>query len=340
MQKIILTAFLFAFFHSVMQAEDTTNPNLDLIKIVDQNDVPIDGRIFCVGQLMNLHLRPTPANATVTNVQWTIPDTKIRNWQSGVLTPFNPANLTQQPILYYWLDGNVQKTVSASAKVNGKDASTQSTVTLEMPKVSSYTSKTGTVSPYPVSGGLVLGGAASNLGIEWTGNITAPAHFPGTYRLTQLVHVVRQIQLNSSGWKHSDTSGLDTSEAYGGMTLPKAAGATFVIKSNDNPGNHPSQPDVIHLDIQAGYNGKKESFNTYIMFKPDAQPDAIWVTVGLLDWGWLAAVHRPSTVDQWEPPTGGAVPPDPKGAQSISLPLWTNVVNSGNITNSPGLPTP
>lgn len=326
--RMFLTLLAVVGFAVALPAVDNTNPKSVSIIIVDEYDVPIDGRIFCVGQLMNLHLRPTPAGATVTDIHWTIPDTKIRNWQSGKLTPFDPGTLTQQPILYYWLDGNVNKDVSATAKVNGKDASTKSTVTVEMPIINSYTSKTGTVDPIPAHNGLFLGNGNGNKGIEWTGDVTAPPHFSGSYRFTQIIGLLRQSEFNY-GFFHTNGRGLDNTEAYD-IPLQKAAGVRFTIKSNDNPGYKIDPTNNTLLGYMVGHNAQNEEFNTYIMFKPDTpNPDPIWVTIGLLDWNWHASVSRPTVTSAWGAPTGGPVPVDPAGAQSISLPLWSQVFTNG-----------
>jgi hypothetical protein len=66
-----------------------------------------------------------------------------------------------------------------------------------------------------------------------------------------------------------------------------------------------------------------DSFNSYLVFKPDG--DGIWVTLGFVDWGWRAKAAGVGGVVLW------SYVNDPTYVDTDVFPVWSSVLHNTGI---------
>lgn len=111
------------------------------VEITDHAGTPLAGlQTVNVGERVQLKVRVIlPLGATIDSVQWTIPGTIIKDY---VITPTTaqvqtiiPADLQQESITFYWVDGATGHIVEAKAIVNGLTCTASVTFDVNRPSV-------------------------------------------------------------------------------------------------------------------------------------------------------------------------------------------------------------
>jgi len=280
-----------------------------------------------VGKKIKLQVRTRPSGLAMTNIQWTIPDEKVKNYtqsaNAATITDLENDDLNAATIDFSWIKGG-NKNVQVSAVVNGTTHTAAAINNVLAPTGVTMTSVTGTVAvgnPGFGGGGIELhyGRSGAN-GIDWTQTCTAPGGGAGEIAGTQLNRSHRTRTLNAGNVQVNSTNGtwqLDTTVPYG-AAVAIASGSSATWTSNDTPGTA----------LTNAYRQKSvdESFRIYFMYKPSGA-DSIWVTLMRLDWAWTASTTRvgaPDSADNnWNAPTGVTNTVNPSGAASTELPTWT-----------------
>ncbi len=151
---------------------------------------------------------------------------------------------------------------------------------------------TGTVGVREVNGRcqLVLGEQGKTNGATFTSKVDVPPGCTGTLQYVQLVNMCRSL-----------TQGIDLRRSTGGadwidlqdpideQKVSKAGSVEF--SSNDSPG----QPVTSKAErVQA-----KDSFKTWLMWKPDQPADAHRVPLAVTTWSWsaIAEAKKPDETD-------------------------------------------
>jgi len=300
------------------------------IEIFDRDTGAVVNQTFTakiVGKKVKLGVRTRPAGLAMTNIQWTVPDEKVKNYTQGVNTATKTdlvdEDLHTATMDFYWINGG-NKRVQVSADVNGTTHRAWVGYNVHMPTGVTMTSVTGVVAVgdpgFPDGGTELHYGTNGTPGIEWTLTCTAPADGGGEIAGTQLTEGERTRTSNAGAEQVHSTNGtwqLDTTVPYS-AAVPIAAEAEATWTSSDTPGT----------PLSAGYREKTvdESFRIYFMYKPSGA-DSIWVTLMRLDWAWTGETTRdgaPDSVDNnWNEPTGVTNTENPSGASSTELPTWT-----------------
>lgn len=300
------------------------------IEIVDRDtgDVISGGTTNrIVGKKIKLQVRTHPAGLAMTNIHWTIPNERVKNYtqsaDAATRTELANADLSAASLDFYWINGG-NKNVQVSADVNGITYRKAAVVNVLAPTAVTMPSVTGAVGvgdPGFGGGGIELHyGRSGAVGIRWTLTCTAPAGGAGQIAGTQLNRSHRTRTANNRTVQVNSTNGtwqLDTSVPYSAaVAIAAGAGATWT--GNDTPGTPLTQ----------AYRQKTvdDRFRIYFMYKPSGA-DSIWVTIMRLDWDWQASTTRVGAPDSaennWNAPTGVSNTVNPSGGASMELPTWT-----------------
>jgi hypothetical protein len=282
-----------------------------------------------VGQKVELLVRANPATP-LTNIQWTVPGQKVRNYtqasSTASRTDLSAADLQGINLDFYWIAGGSQ-TIQVSATALGTTLTANVTHNVLAPTAVTMTSVTGDVGVGPTGwpGDPPMNlfyGKSPKVGIEWTCKATAPAGGDGEIAATQLNNSDRKRTSNAGLTESNDSGGtfmLDTTVPYS-ASVAIAGGASATWISNDSP----STPLTSNLKKKS----LNDLFRLYFMYKPNGA-DSIWVTLARLDWHWAGATTRTgASGNNWTPPTGASNDKDPSGTASTELPTWTDNVTS------------
>ena len=165
----------------------------------------------------------------------------------------------------------------------------------------------------PIS--LRLGGTPDNKdfsdGITWTANVTAPPVIGGgqiAYNNQISNEVSRYIYHGKPDMKHKfEKLGfmLDTKFPYNNYFK----NVDEELKSHDSPGTPLPQAATISHYTNIYYT-RKDSFLTYLIYKPDGHEDhTIWVTLSVIGWGWAGTAEFNTSLNTqantWEFGIGG-----------------------------------
>ncbi len=166
-------------------------------------------------------------------------------------------------------------------------------------------------------------------GITWHATVTVDAGEAGQIAFVQLVkpddHIV------TAGDSRTKKQSYDFVLDCGPFPVPQYAGHLFPvhefftyadISEDDSPNSG--------LGDFLKHNSRNDTFETYLMYKPDTF-GSIWVTLCKLDWFWKGAATKDAN-GGWSLDPGSADYPhtNPAGVDSTDLPQWE--------TNFPALP--
>ena len=304
------------------------------ISIVDNSITnPTDAKV--VGQHVILNAVASPAGATMTNIQWTIPGQTVADYQptAASASPIPLTALTSPSASYYWTEGAQSLTVVVSATVNGTAVSGTKTFSVLAPTGVTMPTTTRDVlvrynqyrqllNQWTLSLGLPIVGQQ---GIDFTRfGFTAPANGAGAAAVRQLIYT-QYSTIDGAGALNTvrATNGqfwLDSTLLYNDTQVAVSSGAAVTLADQTNFSDAPALP------LRAPYvsESKSDAFQTYLIYRPNGS-DSIWVTLGRLSWSWSGtAVFRNNT---WSLNGSSApYPRNPSGNTAIhELPSWSNV---------------
>src|SRR5580658_6141903 len=244
-----------------------------------------------VGQKIQLLVRPKPGG-TMTQIQWTIPDVVLRNYEPNAhnATEYNltSTDLQTATIDFHWIDGG-KKGVQVSAQVAGVALTASVTFNVLAPTDVSMTSKTGgvyvghgdnadAIQLYLGSGERGVDGVIE-LGIQFNFKATAPPNGKGKIAGFQLVTILRSYRDNDGNifFKNQSSWSLDTTFPYGGEENPIDAGQTVTWHFTNNAREeYPSDSPARILQDDWSYFNVDDHYQTWFMYK-HSDEDSIWV---------------------------------------------------------------
>ena len=282
-----------------------------------------------VGQHIVLDGVVSAGNAKVTNIQWTVPGNRIRNYtqsqdlddSKGVVETLDAADLKADHVEYYWIDGGTNLNVNLSIVINGIHFSADTYFNVLRPTATMESRTTRNEHPIDIINNNYMGlgtpDATDTNGITWTAYVESP--IGGSIAFTQLVNsdciftypTGRSLELSTRG-----EFMLDTNTQYANEYLPIAANTGAILISTDSPGGPVGSGNHVS---NTGY------FETFLMYKPDGL-DSIWVTLRQLHWWWSGdASPLSGTPAKWIL-DGSDYSHDPTSMDSILLPQWEHNV--------------
>jgi len=248
-----------------------------------------------VGQQIKLYCTvsaPTPVQPTA--YQWTVPGFAISNYiatsSSGTVYSNFPTTLTN--VVFYWVDGATNRTLTCSATVHGQKTTGQALFNIYRPTVTLTDEPPSWATNY--GGFLALG---ENTG-EMYYSVNVISAFTGLTDYSQL------INRTAANGRTSETTAnqfwLDTYPYY----LSKGGDAVFQVISN--------RPRLLRFNDSPAYELSHlfsnttsvfDQFKDYVMFKPDngTPTKNIYVPLGKIIWSWSASTTYSG--GQWPPPS-------------------------------------
>jgi hypothetical protein len=294
-----------------------------------------------VGQKVELEVRTRPAGEAMTNIRWTIPGDRIKNYTqsvaSAVKTDLAAADLQRATIDFYWINRG-HHTVQVSAQVAGATLTASVDYNVLRPTINRFTTTVSSVNL--CIGNYIRPGtwfaayqptpAPARVGNQWNAQVTAPAGGAGQIGLTQLINVNRVQTTNAAvtqTWSSGGALVLDDGLGiqYSGPQ-PIAAGSAATL-SGANYADSPGNP------LSAGYSASSatDSFELYLMYK-SSEAGSIWVTLRKVRWNWAGQTTRigapASPANNWNAPIGTALASDANGTDSMALPTWNRAYSS------------
>jgi hypothetical protein len=323
----------------------TTTANISLQKIVLEIVDMKTGTVVSgtaqtkiVGQKVQLQVRTNPLGQAMTNIQWTIPGDRVKNYTqstgSGVKTDLAAADLQGTSITFFWINGG-NNNVQVTAQVAGTTLNASATYNVLRPTVDHFTTATSgvniCVSNYITPGTWLAAyqpTPPAKAGNQWDAKVTAPAGGDGQIGLTQLINVNRTrttnaglAQIWSSGGAFVLDDGLGI-QYSGAQAIAASASATL---SGGAYSDSPATPLTGDLSAKTA----ADSFHLYLMFK-SSEAGSIWVTLSTVNWNWGGQTTRTGApaANTWSPATGTSLASDANGADSTELPTWTRAYSS------------
>jgi len=318
---------------NITASSSTTNANLD-------TDVPE----FCVGQNVTFTLAGLPLGDIVNMVgKWSLPQKYVNHqWQNGELigdawVNYGSVNYdidssllenTDHTSCWYVRDPGGHVNVGLILTFNnGQTAivTAKGDFTVYRPKVTFPYFSTAWVTNIPpmipmlTNGWLQLGNASQYGGqdegtLSFYALITSEPPFTGIGNWTQLIKRSASYPNNAT-----DTGGqydLDTRQFYN--TMPTSIANHTGSSASPNPyGAVPfyDSPGVGQWTLWS--ITIKDDFKTYLEFKPDG--DSIWVTLGIVTWGWGATESGTTLLSPTNTP--------PTYQDSDQFPVWDNTTH-------------
>lgn len=301
---------------------------------------PPDGQnlLRCVGQKISLKGKTFPQGHGGSDWEWTIPGHVVRNYviavddTTAVVTELTDAHKHQNAVVFYWITGGNAE-VSVTCDVLNFTVTDTVGFNIEAPTLHSFgATKTGPVDVGPEwSAGTSVycghphyGDIPVEWGIEWEADVSAPDHFDGRIKYTQLLSIwfrVTRVDNSTESRKTPQVPPaiywLDTQDPY--IEYVAQAGSRHAYGSFD-------APHANHLEWLAGYKRWEfvvNDFDLYLMYRPSPQDsDNIWVPVGRLVWGFVATAESNDAGTTWTKTAGGHTIPNPNGFATTLFPEW------------------
>jgi hypothetical protein len=277
------------------------------------NDITDQTQDVEAGQRINLAVEVLPSGTTYTNLQWTIPGTRVANYVVTFVSETQPTsatvteltNLKITPIVFYWVDGGDGRRVEYTVTMGGKQFRAGATFNVKRATSTfTATSMAEVTVDFGCDNQLLLryGCSPPNVGVKFTTNVTAPAGFQaGEDQIIQIVDSTRRtrVKLNGTTRVLQGMGVLDTTFPYGQFF------------------DSPSQ-DFELDDVRVTAN---DSFTTWVIYKP-ASEGAIWVPLKKLSWSWSGDALTGGILNS------GSHSPNQTGADTTVFPQWTKNVRS------------
>ena len=133
-------------------------------------------------------------------------------------------------------------------------------------------------------GYMELGNEAGMGNMTFAAEITSITNFPGVANWTQLNQRAVTHPFDSTYgqyWLDNDRLYNTVGNVVGGLPANTDVAPIGAIHFSDNPGIN---------DVGIDYESLTDSFETYLVFKPNDNNtgSSIWVTLGIVNWGWSA----------------------------------------------------
>ncbi len=287
-----------------------------------------------VGNKIRLGLQSRPPGQTISNPQWTIPGTIVKNYTqsptTGTKTDVAAADLQSLSIDFFWIDDGSQN-VSVTATVMGVALNPNVTFEVQRPTVNHFTATTSSVNvclPHTyIRPGTWLAAydphPGGTPGCQWDAQVTAPPLGAGQVGFTQRIQPHRVVQDNdgTTGTLSSPSMVLDAGNGK------QYNGAKPVLNSNSvtmNGLNYADSPAAELTNLRQSSSGA-DSFELYLMYQ-SSEADSIWVTLSMLTWQWAGATTRigapASTANNWNAATGTSLSAT-ASSRTNTLPEWT-----------------
>ena len=290
--------------------------------IIKQGDNDITGQTqdTIVGRNIGLTGVVLPEGTSVTAHQWVIPEKRIENYtadvNSAAVNALEGAELQNQSVSYYWVDGGDGRQVTYTATVGGQQSSANTTFNVKRP-TSTITCTTGSVAAdqdYGFSAGWWLHfGKKTTVGIYFDTSVTEPPGFTGgdTCWFQTTSSYTRRYQLNNGDWYKKQNSGTIYDDGPGG---------TFPVPKNFAPPDTEDSPGT-SLAQQIKRKTASESYSMYFMYKPTGT--AIWVPLRKVDWSWSGDATRNGQNWNLDSSNHSA---NPASADCTSHPTWNGKI--------------
>ena len=297
-------------------------------------DLSTQTNTVVVGQQMNLSCQLSLTNQDIvtsfplSNFQWTVPGYAISNYavasdssSAMVVTGF-PLNNSN--VVFYWVDGASNRTVTCTATINGKTASAQAIFNVIRP-TADWTAQADAV--VSVDTNFVNSQEALHFGWRPSSNKGMVFNFAnpnlagyngiGIFWWAQMGSRYIRVNLltNDSGFIQTG-NGLDVAFPAGGFLVSDAPANTV-----DDPGKFTF--DLSKLLIQ-------DTFTNYLFFQPQlSYGHSIKIPIKKIVWAWGGEALIDFTNLQWvlmTSPMNFQIPIN--NSNTMDFPTWSN-----NITN-------
>jgi hypothetical protein len=126
---------------------------------------------------------------------------------------------------------------------------------------------------------LELGNEAGVGTMTFDAAVKSKSNFPGIVDFTQLNRRAVTLPFESTLGQYWLDNRLLYNNGVGAFPPPTDVNPNGVIFFSDNPGIS---------DFGFDQESITDDFKTYLIFKPDPQDSSIWVTLGIVTWGWSA----------------------------------------------------
>jgi hypothetical protein len=289
-----------------------------------------------VGNKIRLGLQTRPPGQPITNPQWTIPGTRVKNYTqavgAGVKTDLAAADLQAATIDFFWIDVGSQ-IVNVTAQVAGVALTATVTFTIKRPTVDHFTATTSTVNvcvgTYLQPGTWLAafqpaaGAVALKYGCQWDAKVTVPDIGVGKVGFTQRIQPNR---VNTSN------AGVAKTKASAAFVLDEGAGIQYSGPQAVANSASVTLNSVIYSDSPASgltatnqAVSASDNFELYLMYKSD-EADSIWVTLSSLTWQWAGQSTRIGAPagpgNTWNAASGTSLSAT-GSSNSTTLPVWS-----------------
>ncbi len=254
---------------------------------------------FCVGQQVTMAVNWQPAlpSAVWVNYNWVFQPDYInqivdQGTNQSPLETINVGLKTNNPTSLWWYGGGVKLagcniTLSTT---NGQPIgaiSPNGFVSIYSPQVQFPLVAIQPMVPMLTNSLLELGVALYGYGApSFSARITSKTNFPGVANWVQLINRSGTSQFQTtSGQYWLDNDLFYNTDGIGGTNID-ASVPNGGISFDDHP-----RVGTTSYGIPYPYVSINDSFETYLVFKPtdDTAGSSIWVTLGVVDWGWAAS---------------------------------------------------
>ena len=265
-----------------------------------------------VGQQISLSVEVVGTNEAASNIQWSVPGTRVANFvgSSNTGTVTELTNLQASPLTFYWADRGDNRQVTLGCRIGTTQFDKHATFNVKRP-TASITTSTGAVALDLASLGsfsLHFGVPNGTQGITFSRSITLPSGFTGDTQWVQVVDsTLRTVTPNGSNMLTLQGSGLDTNYPY-------AVGSS----TDDSPRQGVGPCD----DSSVSAN---DSFTMWLMFRPPST-NAIWVPLRNVSWSWSGQGGRFTTCGWILSSSNHST--NPADQDSTTFPTWTSNVTS------------
>ncbi len=291
------------------------------VKILqDATDITGTTQNVIIGQRIDLVMQVLPENDLASQIQWAVPETRVRNYVVTYTNPTSPTSATVTPLTnlgdgtvsFYWINGGDGRQVTLSCVVNERQVTRTATFNVKVPTVQASTS-TGSVGITSSFGFLeVAFGASGSPGISFSRSINVPQGFSGQTAWVNVVNPSSRQIVDSMGTHTKNQVGLDSRFPYS-INDPDAE------STNDTPGEQLlSSYSSVSID---------DKFEMWIMFRPSGQ-DSIWVPLKKVSWSWSASVTQSG--GNWSLGSN-AHSQNPAFQDTTAFPVWTKNNNTNQF---------
>ncbi|MDP9105170.1 MAG: hypothetical protein M3N49_04465 [Candidatus Eremiobacteraeota bacterium] len=319
-----------------------------------------------VGAEESLYAQASPSDAQpyMSSVNWSMPygtpgiqDAYVNGYtQTSTSATISPVTTTDNPAHFFPIapyNGPGQIAFSAQSGSAGTAFHATATMIIDAPTAvvnpSPAPVNIGTIPAAPLTPVLTAGWTNekpfSGDGMEWSVNFSSGSQFVhGQAGMTQLagINIWSRTSPPPGTEYFQGTNGyeLDSDPQFGQVlldgttgtkTVPLGANSTALWRSVDDP-SVPLRSCLYRVEVQ-------EYFKDYFNFTPDPKPNftSIPITVGYLEWSWLAFADRTqpdNTATSWQ--LGVWQQPTVTFSQgSTTLPIWSGLAQNEVTRNPP-----